>query len=225
MLHNLRDEYFFKTFESKLNKLSKKAMIISIIIVYPIVLFLNFDAIFNIIISFITPIVLMTLLFVNDFKKVSFDTISLKEKLCEYIKQYNNNTFENLLLLLSKNGIKTKNDLKYLIEHYESELPKKKNSFSIWDFIAISLSLTSIIGTTYSEELKKIDYTKLSAIIGSTIGIIAIIIITTYTFKFFINSFMISKKEKTMQLLDDLYYIYFNFNKYAKKIIKKRLIK
>lgn len=142
------------------------------------------------------------------------------EKLNAYSNEIKKQNFNRIILLLKQYNFKTKNDLKLAIDYFNSEKSIKVESDYLGLVISISLTLSSFIEIAYNTETQTIDTTKISVILGSTIGILIEFLITIIILNLVINVLFISKKTIRSNLSDDLSYIYLNFNKYKNQLSK-----
>lgn len=142
------------------------------------------------------------------------------EKLNAYSNEIKKQNFNRIILLLKQYNFKTKNDLKLAIDYFNSEKSIKVESDYLGWIISISLTLSSFIEIAYNTETQTIDTTKISVILGSTIGILIEFLITIIILNIVINVLFISKKTIRSNLSDDLSYIYLNFNKYKNQLSK-----
>lgn len=147
--------------------------------------------------------------------------ITFSNKFKVYLKEIEDQNINNLILLLKQYNFKTKNDLKMAIDYYNSEKPIKVESDYLGWIVSIALTLSSFIEIAYNPETQTIDMTKISVILGSTIGIIIGFLIPIIIFKLLINGIIIQKKRLQSNLSEDLSYIYLNFDKYKNQLSKK----
>ena len=161
--------------------------------------------------------------YIKTMKKVNIKKkINIIEKLKIYRSEVEKQNFNNIILLLKQYNFKTKNDLKLAIDYYNSEKPIKVESDYLGWIVSIALTLSSFIEIAYNSETQTIDTTKISVILGSTLGIIIGFLIPIVIFKIIINKLFISKKTIRSNLSDDLSYIYLNFNKYKNQLSKHK---
>lgn len=161
--------------------------------------------------------------YIKTMKKVNIKKkINIIEKLKIYSSEVEKQNFNNVILLLKQYNFKTKNDLKLAIDYYNSEKPIRIESDYLGWIVSISLTLSSFIEIAYNSETQTIDTTKISVILGSTLGIIIGFLIPIIIFKIIINKLFISKKTIRSNLSDDLSYIYLNFNKYKNQLSKHK---
>ncbi len=152
---------------------------------------------------------------INIKKKISFI-----DKLKIYSNEVKKQNFNKIIQLLRQYNFKTKNDLKLAIDYFNSEKPIKVESDYLGWIVSISLTLSSFIDIAYNNETQTIDTTKISIILGSTLGIIIGFLIPIIILKLIINNLFISKKTIRSNLSDDFSYIYLNFNKYKNQLSK-----
>lgn len=152
---------------------------------------------------------------INIKKKISFI-----DKLKIYSNEVKKQNFNKIIQLLRQYNFKTKNDLKLAIDYFNSEKPIKVESDYLGWVVSISLTLSSFIDIAYNNETQTIDTTKISIILGSTLGIIIGFLIPIIILKLIINNLFISKKTIRSNLSDDFSYIYLNFNKYKNQLSK-----
>ena len=161
----------------------------------------------------------IVLFFYKDYTRtLKTAKINKKEKFKVKIKEYANQIeamrITQLTEILRKYNFKTKGDLKLAIEYYCNKQPKKiESSFLGW-VASLSLTIASFIAISYNEIEKKIDYEKLKAIMGSTVGFIIIIVFSVWIIKQFINLIIFPKYELYTNLSEDLTYIYLNFKNF-----------
>lgn len=161
--------------------------------------------------------------YIKTMKKINIKKkINIIKKLKIYSNEVKKQNFNNIILLLKQYNFKTKNDLKLAIDYYNSEKPIKVESDYLGWIVSISLTLSSLIEIAYNSETQTIDTTKISVILGSTLGIIIGFLIPIIIFKIIINKLFISKKTIRSNLSDDLSYIYLNFNKYKNQLSKHK---
>ncbi|MGM9877660.1 MAG: hypothetical protein ACI33S_03325 [Bacilli bacterium] len=146
--------------------------------------------------------------------------INIIEKLKIYSNEVEKQNFNNIILLLKQYNFRTKNDLKLAIDYYNSEKPIIIESDYLGWIVSIALTLSSFIEIAYNNETHTIDTTKISVILGSTLGILLDFLVPIIVFKIIINKLFISKKTIRSNLSDDLSYIYLNFNKYKNQLSK-----
>lgn len=162
--------------------------------------------------------------FIVDYKKIvktSKRKKSIKNKIITYVDQCDNRRLNNLVSNLKRYDIKTKSDVKIILDYFNgNNTVKIESSFMGW-VVSVSLTLVSFIEIVYNEKTKALDYTKIEVILGSTIGVIIPFVVFVLVIKFIINRIFFSKEQIRTNLVDDLFYIYIHFNNYKNQLSKK----
>lgn len=176
---------------------------------------------------FIILILLIILYTIVDSKKYLVNQKNVKgvkKRLKLYIDTIDNINIMNLVDILKSNNITTKDKLNQCILHYRKKCSNEiKNSF--WgNVITLIITLASFMVVGYDEELRVIDYEKLSVALSSAIGIIIFMYIIIYDLKCFIDGILVPKDKLYDELEDNLTYVYMNFDKYFKNIDKKESV-
>lgn len=163
----------------------------------------------------------ITVFFIIDYKKYTKNknkNKNLKEKLIVYIEEINKQRINKLIDRLKAYNISTKTNLKLAIDFYNNEKPKKLESDYLGWIVSSALTISSFIEIAYDSQSQTIDMTKLSVIMGSTIGYIIIIIFGIGMIKSIISGIIIPKQKSQSEISEDLTYIYINYNKFKNKL-------
>lgn len=175
---------------------------------------------------YITLFALIIIYFYVDFVNIiKILNIKKNEKLLVKIEKYinynNNNYFDKLIATLKKYNFKTKNDLKLAIDYYNRKQPiKTAPNYLSW-FISVTVTISSFIELAYNEITKTFDFEKMSIIINIALQYtlsIAIFVIVVY---FLIKLVFFPNNKIYLNIIEDLSYIYLNFNKFKNKLGKK----
>ena len=185
----------------------------------------TFDNIKNYVIyisTFIAIIIYFVIDYLHTVKNLKFNSKeNILKKLKAYINYNSQIHTDNLVKSLSKYNYKSKADLKLAIDYFNSKRPiKVESSFIAW-IVSIALTLSSFVELAYDNSTKTIDYNKLLAILSPTIGFIICFLIFCIFVKLMINSIILSKTEIQSRIVDDLSFIYLNFDTYKNKLTKK----
>lgn len=222
MFENIEKEYKKNSKERKFNKFYWISAFISTIVFSPLrnikyLKYINYGIVFFLVIIY----------FIYDYKKtINKSTIKKNERIINKFKKYVSITkkdhMNNLIMLLKTNNFKTKNDLKFAIEYYNSKRPIKIESSLLAWITSTSLTLASLVSIAYDPTTQKIDYTKINAILETTIGFVIVALIPILLVKLIIiDNFTFSKEKLHSELSEDLSYIYMNFDKYKNQLNKK----
>lgn len=169
--------------------------------------------------------VFIIIYFATDYYETIKNTKKIKgfkQHVILYAEETRKQQLNNLIASLKFYNFKTKNDLKLAIDYFNNQRPITiESSFLAW-IVSASLTIASFIEIAYDKETLSIDYTKLSIISESTLGIIFIFIVIFAFFKITFKFSYFSKKSIQSELVDDLTYIYMNFDKYKNQLTKNK---
>lgn len=178
-----------------------------------------------IIFCYIYIITKLIIYFYKDYKettkKINLKKESITKRVKIYISQIKPNHVDNVLNILSSYNFRTKNDLKLVIDYYNSKQPITLESSPLGWIVSVALTIASFIEIAYDSNTQTINFNKLSLILNSTSIYIILIVIPIIIIKFIINIIIIPKRKLYSQLSEDLSFIYLNFNKYKNKLSKK----
>lgn len=173
---------------------------------------------------FIILFPLIIIYFVIDYFKTTKNAKKVKgfkNHIILYADECRKQQLNNLIASLKIYNFRTKNDLKLAIDYFNSQKPiKVASSIPGW-IVSTSLTLASFVEIAYDKDTKSIDYTKISAILTPTLGIILFCIIIFLFIKLTFKFSYFSQESIQSSLADDLTYIYINFNKYKNQLTKK----
>mgnify|MGYP004544179385 FL=1 len=221
MFKDIEKNYKKNLSETKFNKFYWTASFLLILSYSLLKIFDDVNPYFIYVLLFIFVIGYFIVNYIKIMKNINIKKkISFIDKLKIYSNEVKKQNFNKIIQLLRKYNFKTKNDLKLAIDYFNSEKPIKIESDYLGWIVSISLTLSSFIEIAYNNEMQTIDTTKISVILGSTLGIIIGFLIPIIILKLIINNLFISKKAIRSNLSDDLSYIYLNFNKYKNQLSK-----
>lgn len=164
--------------------------------------------------------------FIFDYKK-TLKSIKSKKRITSinglnlYTKQVEKIRINSLINSLKEYNFKTKNDLKLIIDHYNSKKPLKIEADYLGWIVSVALTLSSFLEIAYDSQTQTIDYSKITIILGSTIGIIIVFMFPIFIFKIIIDSAILPKEKLHFKISEDLSHIYINFDKYKNQLSKK----
>lgn len=224
MLENISKEYKKQSRETKFNKFYWITAGILIVIASV----LNIPMQFKYYFIFINLIICVIIYFFIDYSKIlKLKKVkkgqNLKNKINIYTEQLEKNRINDLIINIKKYNIKTKADLKLIIDYFNSEKPLKIESDYLGWIVSLCLTISSFIEIAYNPQTQTLDYTKISIILGTTLGYIIILVFIIGIIKLFLNGILIPKKKIISSLSQDLTYIYINFDKYKNQLSKKTI--
>lgn len=155
-----------------------------------------------------------------EFKKYGFKKYGFKKSLKKYIQNLNATITRNLINTLKENNINSKDKIKILIDYYNRKEPiNTKSNFTsvIADFF---ITIASIVVIAYNDVTGIIETNKFINIISFTFLIAAITIILTLAIKLIFRSIFFPKEYFNSSLLEELTYIYMNYEEYEAKLNK-----
>lgn len=219
MFQEIEKDYKMQLKENKFNKFY---WISAIILIALTTIFKNFF-INKYYIIYIILGILLIIYFIFDYKK-TLKNIKLSNNIIKNLKIYVNQIHVGrincLINNMKKYNIKTKNDIKLTIDYYNNKQPiKVESSYLSW-IVSSVLTLSSFVQIAYDSEKQILDYTKISIILESSLGIIICFLVPTIIIKSIISSIIFSKEKLHSDISEDLTYIYFNFNKYKNQLSK-----
>lgn len=156
---------------------------------------------------------------INEALKTEGRKKKFSEKLNLYKEHQQQNTRANLLTLLMKHNIKSKSNIKLIIDYYNAKRPIAIQSSPLGWFLSLVIALASFIEIAYDSQTSSIDYTKISIIFSSAIGMCIVSGMIVIFIKIAINSVILQKKRVYSELEEDLTYIFLNFDKFKKSMI------
>ncbi len=173
--------------------------------------------------SFGSIIAVVILYFIIDFiKVVNKLNINKKEKLATKFTEYREfkkcKPLNDLLRLLNEYNFKTKDDLKLVIDYYNSKQSIKIESSPLSLIVSVLISLSTLVSIAYDDQSKSLSSEKAATVIGTTIGYGLIFILIAGMGYFIINYLLFSNKRLYSTLSEELSYIYVNYGKYKKQL-------
>lgn len=181
----------------------------------------------NCFLAFITSLLFLISVFTfiywkikKSYNKSEFKKYGFKKLLKKYIQNLNATITRNLINTLKENNINSKDKIKILIDYYNRKEPiNTKSNFTsvIADFF---ITIASIVVIAYNDVTGIIETNKFINIISFTFLIAAITIILTLTIKLIFRSIFFSKEYHNSSLLEELTYIYMNYEEYETKLNK-----
>lgn len=142
----------------------------------------------------------------------------LTTKLSAYFKVDNTRRIDKLVRDLARHNLRTKDDLKITLDYFQSRLPiNKKPNLLEWIFTAV-VALSSVVIVTYDSSINTINTHRLVAVLAPTV-VVALIILTPFIIAKLISTGISRSRNKVdTSLVQDLAYIYVNFEKFKDKL-------
>lgn len=148
------------------------------------------------------------------------DSTGLNAKILAYNNADDSRRINKLVVDLAKHRIHTRDDLLLVLDYFQSRLPSNsKPNLLEWIFTAV-VTLSSVVLVTYDDSINAINMHRLAAVLVPTI-IVALIILTPFIMAKAIATGIAKNRNKAeTSLVQDLAYIYVNFEKYQTKLLR-----
>lgn len=177
---------------------------------------------------YIATIVILAILavvfFIRDVREVD-DTVKtirrkkgVKAKLKNYFEIDNTMRVNSLVEVLNRHGINTKEDLKVVLGYFESRLPiTTKPNLVNWVLTTI-VTVASVAIVAYDEVTSTINVRKFLSVFISALVVAVMCITPVLVFRIARYAMTRFRNRVDTILVEDLAYIYINFEKYGEKI-------
>lgn len=159
--------------------------------------------------------------FVSDIRKVLAGKKhgeSLRAKLRVYHEADVAQRLDNLLADLKANHLSSREDIQLALQYFERQRPVRTRSGVLEWALSVALGLASIVALAYNDEMRVVDIPKLAGILWPTIKIVLIIVIPVVIIGFAVSRIFFSRARIDSILVEDLAYIYVNFDKFKAKL-------
>lgn len=179
------------------------------------------------IITIVMLIGLAAVFFIRDVRKMDETTRALRRKrgikiqLKNYFENENVKRINGLIKALSGHGVSTRADLEVVLDFFESRLPATNKPNLIHWILTALVTIASIAIVTYDEVTSTINVHKfLNAFISALV--VAVMCITPILV-FKVANYLMTKFRNQVDtiLVEDLAYIYINFEKYQEELKEK----
>lgn len=127
---------------------------------------------------------------------------------------------DNLIKDLARNQIRTKDELRLTLDYFQNRLPGNSRPNILEWVITTVITLSSIIIVTYDDEMGDINLPKLLSAFGSTVIVALVFLTPIMIFKIIAVSISKSRNKLDTILVEDLAYIYVNFDKFERQLQK-----
>jgi len=165
-------------------------------------------------------LILVGYFFVRDFRRASqklempADAKGIVGKIKFYIETDDFERREKLVEDLARHGVQTKEELKLTLDYFETRLPSNSKPNLLSWILTTAITLSSITIVAYDEEMGTIDAKKFLAVFCATLVAALLVMVPFVIAKLVTVSISKSRNKVEMVLVEDLAYIYVNFEKY-----------
>lgn len=142
----------------------------------------------------------------------------VKARLKNYFEVDNVRRVDGLVGVLRQHGVTTQEDLKIALDYYESQLPVATKPNLVNWILTTLVAVASIAIVTYDEATSTIDVRKFLSIFVSALVVAVMCVTPVLVFKVARYSMTRFRNRVDTILIEDLAYIYINFEKYRGKL-------
>ncbi len=143
---------------------------------------------------------------------------TLREKLMLYHDNEGYMRLNNLLLILHKYNIRTKDDLKLVLNHFESRQPTPTKPNVLEWVVSVMIALVSVVVIAYNESTRSIDIGKLTTILITTVSFALVVLMPVLVIAIARAAIQTRRAKTDFILIEDLAYIIINFEKYSSQL-------
>lgn len=154
----------------------------------------------------------------KNYSKKKFKKYKFIKLLKEYVQNLNLTITKNLIVTLKENNVNSKDKLKILIDYYNRKGPISiKTGFT--SIIAdLFVTIASIVVIAYNDITKILNINTVINIVYYSLIATLIIFILTVMIKYIYRGIFPQNEYYNSSLLDELTYIYMNYNHYKNKL-------
>lgn len=145
---------------------------------------------------------------------------SLPARFTTYEMQNQKLRRDTLVAELQKHHIASLEDLQLAINFYSAQRPVTAKTGLLEWVLSIVVTLASIVALAYDDQLGSVNQTKLIGVVWPTVQLLLIIIIPIMLIGFISGKVFFSHAKIDSILIEDLSYIYVNFDEYAELLQK-----
>lgn len=154
------------------------------------------------------------------FGKEKFKKNSLKKLLYVYVQNLNMITSDRLVKTLKENNINSKDKIKILINYYNRKEPVNTKTSIVELITNFFITIASIVVIAYNDVTGIIETNRFINVISFTFFIVVITGVLTLAIKLIFRSIFFPKEYFNSSLLEELTYIYMNYEEYEAKLNK-----
>lgn len=152
------------------------------------------------------------------FRKEKLKKDTFKRLLHTYIQNLNSIITDRLVNTLKENNVNNKDKIRILIDYYNKNEPLNTKLNPLEIIARIFVSLASLVVIAYNDITKQLDINTIVYILYYTFIITLFILLSMILIHFIFKSLFLSKEFLNSSLLDELTYIYMNYDNYKEKL-------
>lgn len=173
--------------------------------------------------------ILVLSFFIRDYYRAHKTIATVREtrgtsaKLAAYYEADDLRRIDDLVIDLAHHNLRTKADLELALSYYQSRLPSNSRPNILeWIFTAI-ITLSSIVIVTYDNSINTINIRRLFSVFAPTIIVVLIILTPLIIAKLISAGISSSRNKIDTSLVQDLAFIYVNFDRYRDHLAENSL--
>lgn len=144
--------------------------------------------------------------------------MKLRQWLANYNQADEKRRLDSLMVSLRKNNLNTKDDIKLALDHFEQRVPAPSHPSMLEVILSVSVALMSVVVLAYDEENNIVDFAKFWNLLWSTLSVVFVILVPVVVIGAIVRKLIFSHTKIEVILVEDLAYIYVNYDQFAKKI-------
>lgn len=184
------------------------------------VIFLGFNVWLVATICLIVLLILVAMFFWQDMRMVIGGNKPMKfsAKLEAYARADEKLRLRGLVASLAENNFRTRDDLRMAIDYFEKQRPVTTKTGVLEWVLSIAIALASVVAIAYNDDQHMVDNLKLLGIIGPTLQIVLMVVVPMFAVGILARNIFFSQAKIDSILIEDLAYIYVNFDKYVAEL-------
>lgn len=191
-----------------------------IVVAYLASKFLHINSWLTAVIMGVLLLVLVGIYLLKDIRSLSKyeKGMGIRKWLNNYNRADELRRLDSLVASLHKNNLNSQDDIKLALEHFEQQVPPPTKPSLLELMLSAAVGLMSIIVLAYDEENNIVDFGKFWNILWSTLGVALIIIIPVVVVGWLVKKLIFSHTKIEVILVEDLAYVYINYDKFRAKL-------
>lgn len=168
-------------------------------------------------------LLLVIIFFVRDINTALVDAKAkpvsdIRAKLRIYHEADTERRLNNLLEDLKAHHCTSRDDIQLAFQYFEHQRPVRTRSGILEWVLSAAIGLASIVALAYNDEIHVVDFSKLAGILWPTIKIVLIVVLPIAIIGLIVSQVFFSRARIDSILVEDLAYIYVNFDKFKAKL-------
>ena len=168
----------------------------------------------------------VALFFLRDLRRASKKFPKLRQsrgltnKIAAYIEFDDTLRIDNLIHDLNRHHLKTRDDIEVAIHFFETHHRLEAQTSVLEWVLTAAVAILSLVVVAYDDGTRAIDFEKLFMVLAPTFGVTLLLLTPFLLAKLISHGIDSSRTKVDSSLVEDLAYIYVNFDKYRDKLVK-----